>query len=308
MSKVKLVPFKVESVMAASEEIPYGISMMNAPKLWQKGYKGSGVVVAVLDTGCDYYHPDLKDRIIGGRNFTLDYDGDFSNYYDNNCHGTHVAGIISASENSSGIVGVAPEAKLLILKVLSSDGTGKCEDIINAIKYATNWTGPNNEKVRVINMSLGSKEDISELHEAIKNAIRRGILVVCAAGNNGDGSAETSELQYPGGYFESIQVGAVNSQEELAYFSNTNEELDFVAPGVDIISTFPNGQFAKFSGTSMAAPYISGAAVLLINYLEAGTDKILSEQEIYSELSSHAKSIGLGKSAEGLGFVKLDLK
>ena len=117
--------------------------------------KGQDVVVAVLDTGCDTNHIDLKDRIIGGRNFTKDYEADPNVYLDNNGHGTHVAGTIAATENGVGVLGVAPLAKMLVLKVLAGDGSGSYEQIIEAIHYAVNWRGPNQEKVRIISMSLG---------------------------------------------------------------------------------------------------------------------------------------------------------
>jgi major intracellular serine protease len=151
MPEMKLIPFTVKSVQARTSEIPYGVRQINAPEIWARGEKGKDCVVCILDTGIDMTHPDLADRIIGGRNFTNE--GNRSDFTDQNGHGTHVAGTIAAIENDSGVVGVAPETKLLICKVLDRSGSGDYRSITNAIKWATKWRGPNGEKVRVINMS-----------------------------------------------------------------------------------------------------------------------------------------------------------
>uniref|UniRef100_UPI00406C8D2D S8 family serine peptidase n=1 Tax=Lysinibacillus sp. FSL K6-4013 TaxID=2921504 RepID=UPI00406C8D2D len=137
------------------EKVTNNISLIGAKHFWDQGYKGKDVVVAILDTGCNYHHIDLKDRIIGGYNFTKESNGDSSIFEDFNGHGTHVAGTIAASINGIGIVGVAPEASLLILKVLDYKGSGTLASLVKAIDYAINWTGPNNEKVNVLSLSLG---------------------------------------------------------------------------------------------------------------------------------------------------------
>ncbi len=116
---IRLIPFTVNRVVEQANEIPPGVQLIHAPEIWEKSEKGNDIVVAVLDTGCDVNHVDLKDRIIGGRNFTEDYGNDPNNYLDNNGHGTHVAGTIATTENDIGVLGVAPLAKLLVLKVLA---------------------------------------------------------------------------------------------------------------------------------------------------------------------------------------------
>lgn len=245
--------------------------------------------------------------LLGGYNFTSDYQGDSKNFYDNNGHGTHVAGTIAANMNNSGIVGVAPEASLLLLKGLTEYGTGDYENIVRAIDYAVKWRGPKGETVRVVSMSLGGSEDISELHEAIKRAVNNNILVVCSAGNNGDGMTDTIELQYPGCYQEVVEVGAVDCNKKLGYFSSSNPQVDILAPGVEILSTFTNGKYAKFSGTSMATPHVSGAAALLINqYEKRENGKLPTEAEIFTELCRHTVSIGYGKNGEGHGLLDLN--
>lgn len=115
--KVRLIPFQVIKQVKKVNEVPKGVGMIQAPKIWDQT-KGKGITVAILDTGCDTTHPDLKERIVGGRNFTNDEDGNLDVYEDYNGHGTHVAGTIAAIQSNTGVVGVAPEANLLI-KLLS---------------------------------------------------------------------------------------------------------------------------------------------------------------------------------------------
>lgn len=119
MPNVQLVPFQVEGITENTLEVPRGIRMIRARSIWREGFKGENIVVAVIDTGCQSDHPDLIDQIIGGYNFTDDYYGDPVKFADNNGHGTHVCGTIAAAENGFGVVGAAPKAKLLVLKVLN---------------------------------------------------------------------------------------------------------------------------------------------------------------------------------------------
>lgn len=303
---VKLIPYKLEALATETNEIPEGVQMIGAPSLWEKNEKGEGVVVAVLDTGCQMTHPDLINQVIAGKNFTDDFNGDENNFDDNNGHGTHVAGTIAAIENGRGVVGVAPKAKLLIGKVLSGDGGGTYGWIIEGIKYATNWRGKNGERVRVISMSLGGADDVPALHDAVKEAVKQGILFVCAAGNEGDSKEDTYEYAYPGAYNEVIEVGAVSLNATLSSFSNNNTEVDCVAPGEDIMSTYPGSQYAKLSGTSMATPHVAGALAILINRAEFEFERKLTESELYAQLIKHTQSLGYRKSSEGNGLVKLN--
>ncbi|WLD94280.1 S8 family peptidase [Alkalihalobacillus sp. AL-G] len=307
MSDVRLVPYQVEEIIEELSNIPDGVEMIDAPSLWDRSKKGKGNVVAVIDTGCQTDHPDLRERIISGRNFTTDFGGDASNFSDNNGHGTHVAGTVAASGTGNGVVGVAPEANLLILKVLTHEGSGKIEWIIKAIQYAVDWEGPNGEKVRVISMSLGGPQDVPELHEVIKYAVNHNVSVVCAAGNEGDDCENTDEFSYPGAYNEVIQVGAVDFQRNLTEFTNTNAEIDLVAPGVKILSTFPENRYARLTGTSMATPHVSGALALLINLSKSEFGRSFSEVEIYAQLIKRTTPIGFTKQGEGNGLLTLGL-
>ncbi|MFD1019456.1 S8 family peptidase [Thalassobacillus hwangdonensis] len=308
MSEVRLIPYQVDEVLERISNIPEGVAMIQAPDIWESSRRGKGNVVAILDTGCQTDHPDLQTTIIDGRNFTTDFNSDETIYEDNNGHGTHVAGTVAAATtDGNGIAGVAPEAQLLVLKVLSGSGSGQYQWIIDAINYAVDWEGPNGEKARVISMSLGGPSSVPELYNAIKRAVDNGVLVVCAAGNEGDDREDTDEFAYPGSYNEVIQVGAVDFNKRIAPFSNTNDEIDLVAPGVRILSTYPENKYAKLSGTSMATPHVSGSLALLINLAEAEFDRTLTEPEIYAQLVKRTVPLGYSKQGEGNGLVALAL-
>lgn len=289
-------------IESASNNESYGIDMINVKEMWDKGYKGKGVKIAVIDTGCDINHNDLKKRIIGGRNFTSEDKGNKNIYLDYNGHGTHVAGIIVAEGNSNNIVGVAPEASLLILKVLDKDGTGSMKNVVDAINYAIN------KKVDIISMSLGSTSQMLSLEKVIKRANDKGILVVCAAGNEGDNNKDTDELLYPGSYNEVISVGAIDKFKSAARFTNSNKEIDVVAPGVNIVSTYPDNKYAILSGTSMATPFVTGVLSLLIEWSNYEFGRRLSEVELYGQLIKNTVSINLARTIQGNGIVYLKIR
>ncbi|WP_251551167.1 S8 family peptidase [Neobacillus muris] len=296
--KMRLIPYQLNAEVEEVSEVPAGVEMIQAPKVWEQS-KGKGMTIAILDTGCALAHPDLKERIIGGRNFTNDDKGNREIYRDYNGHGTHVAGTIAATSNQTGVVGVAPEANLLIVKVLDRNGSGQYEWIINGIYYAIE------QKVDIISMSLGGPEDVSELHEAIQKAVENNILVVCAAGNEGDGRDTTNEFSYPGSYNEVISVGAISLNRGIAEFSNSNNEVDLVAPGENILSTYLNGKYARLSGTSMATPHVSGALALIKALANQGFERELTEPEIYAQLIKRTVPLGFSPKLEGNGLVYL---
>lgn len=305
MYEVKLIEAlncSIVNIEDGSKNIPDGVSVINAPKIWDKGKRGEGVRIAIIDTGCDVDHPDLEDRIIEVRNFTDDDNGDPTCVNDYIGHGTHVAGIIAASGKN--ITGVAPKSNLIIIKALSHNG-GKYSWIIDAVKYAIQ------RQADIISMSLGGHYDDPELHEEIKRAINKNILVVCAVGNNGDGNVKTNEYNYPAAYQEVISVGSVSADKKSSSFSAYNEYVDLVAPGEGyqgggIYSTYPGGKYAYSSGTSMAAPHVTGALALLINWSKSEWGRDLSECEMYGQLIKHTTSIGCPKSVEGNGILDLD--
>lgn len=286
-----------------STEFNYGVSLINAPDFWEKGIEGKGVNIAVIDSGCNKNHPELSENIIDGFNFTEDDNGDTNNITDYLGHGTHTAGII-AGQNKTHIIGVAPKANLVILKVIGKDGRGNYDSLVRAINFAVAWQGKNNEKIDVINLSLGGPNEDDRLLEAIHTAIKSNITIVAAAGNSGDGNEQTNEILYPGFYEEVIQVSAIDQNKQPTSFSNTNLNIDFLAPGELIYSTHFES-FAKLSGTSMAAPHATGAIALLINFFKANNISPTRER-IYEYLSSHSIALdGYTRNTQGYGVIQL---
>lgn len=247
-----------EHTLSSDPWSPPGVSLLAARKLWPST-RGEGTVVAVLDTGVDAKHPDLAGNIVGGISLVP---GEKS-YADKHGHGTHVTGTIAANKF---LLGVAPQAKILVVKVLDHKGQGSYAGIARGVEYATRWRGPKGERVNVINMSLGGPIPNTYLYQKILAAIQAGITVVCAAGNEGDGSTSRREISYPAYYKETIAVGAVDLQTRIASFSNSNDRIDVVAPGVETYSTYPGGKYVKLSGTSMATPHITGAVALIYSH------------------------------------------
>jgi len=206
----------------------WGIDAIQAPAVWPFT-RGATINVAVLDTGIDINHPDLREGYAGGTN-TFDPS---KSPQDDNKHGTHVAGIIAARSNGLGVVGVAPEARIWAVKVLDSHGTGSDETVAAGIDWVI-------EKAKtgglwVINMSLGANAPSEVERRAVERAHSQGIVVVASAGNR------TSWIRYPGRYPGVIAVGAVNNQQQRADFSSYGYGLSVMAPGEAIQSTLPQG-------------------------------------------------------------------
>lgn len=264
---------------------PPGVSLIAANKMWPCT-RGEGSIVAIVDTGIDYEHPDLKNNVLGGISFVP---GE-PDYLDLNGHGTHVAGIIAAN---GALLGVAPEAKMLAVKVLSKDGFGSYSDIVQGLKWVRDWTGPGGEKVNVVNMSLGGPFPNPSMHQEIIRLVTAGVTVVCAAGNSGDADPDTREISYPAYYQECLAVGAVDLKTGIADFSNSNERIDVVAPGVETYSTYPGGKYVKLSGTSMACPHVAGAAALIYSRTRKRFGQDISPSELKKML--HYQAIDLGQ-------------
>jgi subtilisin len=238
-----------------TDQTPWGIAKVNG------GSGGAGVTVAVLDTGVYKDHLDLKANIIDCKDATKR--GIRKGCADSNGHGTHVAGTISANggDDGKGIFGVAPEAKLMAIKVCGPDGCWT-DDIAAGIRYATD------NGADIISMSLGGDTQSSLIKDAIDDAVSAGVLVVAAAGN--DREDGIGSIDYPGAYVKVVAVAAFNSAGVIASFSslgvNDNDwfieekEIEFAAPGVSVESTWKNGCYNTISGTSMATPHIAGIA------------------------------------------------
>ena len=232
------------------QDLTWGVDRIDADLVWGTGNTGTNIKVAVVDTGIDLTHPDLA--VAGGYNAISAR----KSYADDNGHGTHVAGIIAAKNNTIGVIGVAPGASLYSVKVLDRNGSGWISDIIEGIE----WSVVN--RMQVINMSLGSSTSVQSFHDAIIAAKNAGIVIVAAAGNSGDGD---NTVEYPGAYPEVIAVSATNDSNLIASFSSRGLEVDLAAPGVNIFSTYKGGSYATYSGTSMAAPHVAGVAALVLS-------------------------------------------
>lgn len=265
-------------VQIASTEDSKNGDLIKAKYLQDKGYSGKNVTVAIIDTGCDKTHPMLKDRIIGGRNYTKE--GTSRDFTDLNGHGTHVAGIIAGDYD-----GVAKGCNLIILKVLNRRGEGDLQSVVKAIYYAIG------KKVDIINISLGCPSNDPALEKAVKKAVAKGICVCCASGNNGDNNPNTDENAYPGAYPEVICVGAMNSNLGVSNFSNSNKFVDIVAPGENITSTYIGGGLKSLTGTSMATPCVSGALALIIEWSTEEFKRRLTEAEIYGLLIKNTTTL-----------------
>ena len=260
------------------QSLPTGIDRVNAEN---KENKGAGVHVAVVDTGIDLKHPDLKDNIAGGKNCSTG-----RSYNDGNGHGTHVAGTIAALENSIGVVGVAPEAKLWAVRVLDNSGSGTWSSVICGIDFVTANAPANGGPITVANMSLGGSgtsdnncgnTNNDALHNAICRARDAGVTFVVAAGN----SAKDVSGFVPAAYDDAVitvsaladsdgkegGLGSATSygaDDTFASFSNFGSVVDLGAPGVSILSTWKGGAYNTISGTSMASPHVAGAAALYL--------------------------------------------
>lgn len=291
----KMADFHVLSVDDKSNcLIPESIKLTNVEELWQQGFDGEGMHIAVLDTGCDINHVDLKDRIVETKNFTNKTD----DVTDKQGHGTHVAGIIAG--NGTKIKGIAPKASLHIYKVLNDNGHGENINIIRAIEHAVKM------KVDVINMSLGGTTLNHEMKVEIQKAINKGICVVCASGNEAKGDdGNVDEISYPAYFRECIAVGSVTKKQIASKFSNSNFNVDLVAYGDGICSCYPNNKYATCSGTSQATPMVSGFLVLLKQkFIKEFGREPECESELYAQLIKNTKTLkGVNRKVQGNGLI-----
>lgn len=233
---------------------PWGINRIGSRLVNAAGNTGQGVKIAILDTGIDKDHEDLSKNFKGGYNF-VDNNTDLT---DINGHGTHVAGIIAAEDNDIGVVGVAPDAHIYSVKILDYAASGSASNLVAGME----WAMENN--MEMVNASLGSDSNSISFRRSIEKAYNSGILIVAAAGNSGNGMGTGDNIDFPAKYNEVISVGATDINDKRARFSSTGPSLELSAPGVDIPSTLPKNKYGTLSGTSMAAPHVTGVAALIM--------------------------------------------
>lgn len=260
---------------------PWGIGRISAPQAWGTS-TAIGVKIAVIDTGISTGHPDLK--VAGGANIITPK----KSYNDDNGHGSHVAGIIAALSNSVGVVGAGYNANLYAVKVLNANGSGYLSDVIGGIQWSVN------NSIRLANMSLGSSTNSQSLKDAVTAAGQAGLIMVAAAGNDSGGP-----VIYPAAYPEVIAVTALTSSDTFASFSNKGPEVDVIAPGVSIFSTYKGTDYATLSGTSMAAPHVTAACGLKL----ALSSSLTPSQMLDALRASSDLVTGLSTEQQGAGVV-----
>lgn len=232
------------------QSLPWGVRFIGADRAWAVG-RGEGVRVAVMDTGVDLEHPDLKPNLAGGYNALAPGRAPA----DDNGHGTHVTGTLAAVNDARGVAGVAPAARVYAVKVLDRWGSGFLSDLVEGLGFCIR------EGIRVVNLSLGTREDNQTFRDAVRNALAAGLLLVAAAGNDGPGE---NTVDFPARYADVLAVAAVDAAGRLARFSSRGPEVDLAAPGVEVPSTWLGGTYRSLSGTSMASPHVAGAAALTL--------------------------------------------
>ncbi|QKG85439.1 peptidase S8 [Kroppenstedtia pulmonis] len=249
----------------------WGLETVKAPAAWDVTTGSKDVKVAIVDTGVDYEHEDLKGKVELGGDY-IDHDDD---PMDENGHGTHCAGIAAASTNNGvGIAGMAPDVTIYAVRVLDANGSGTLDAVANGITDAAD------AGAEVISLSLGASQGGQALQEAVQYADSKGSFVVAAAGNDGSTSPN-----YPAYYDEVMAVAATDSNDQKAYFSNYGSWVDVAAPGVDIYATYPNGKYESLSGTSMATPHVAGLGGLLASQGKKGAEIRSTIEKTSDEIS-----------------------
>lgn len=290
----KYVPVNVISVL--SETASWGADFTNIKK-YRNDLKsfGENINVAVLDTGANPNHPDLKDNFKGYEDLTGNCDP-----FDRLGHGCHCQGIIGACQNDIGVIGIAPKCNLYSGKVLDNNGLSLPDYswIIKGIEWAIDI------KADIINMSLGSPmSPPSKMQKLISEAANKGIIFVSASGNS-----KRNQIDFPGRLSEVISVAAMDKDGNLASYSNIGPGLDFIAPGSDIYSTYLNDGYALSTGTSMASPFLAGVCALILSYNRSESYHGLPINT-YQDAIVHIKKFEKGKIIEiggGQGLGVLD--
>jgi len=273
---------------------------IDAPEGWDAAGLGAfpatgGVKIGIVDTGIDQTHPELSGKTV---NCADSVGGTVveGTCVDDSLHGTHVAGTIAAkANNATGVAGVAFNSSLVICKALRGGaGVGLTSDVANCITWA------HSKGAKVISMSLGGGQSTtlqSAVAGAWENGSATGSVLIAAAGNDGN-----STVSYPAGYAQVVSVAATDDNDAKASFSNTNADVEVAAPGVDVLSTIPGGQYFELSGTSMATPHASGVAGVLWQLFPTDT-----AAGIRSRLTSSVDDLGPAGRDPSFGFGRVNL-
>lgn len=264
----------------------YYLREVNAPQAWGITV-GSALLVGVLDTGVDVNHPDLNGKVLSGA------DANDVDLNDSIGHGTEVSGIIAANTNNNqGIAGVSWNTKVLSLKITDDFGQARVSNVVSALDQAYQ------KGVRIVHISLSTNQFSQTLKDAIKQAHDKGILIISTAGNSG-----IKELRYPAAFDGVIGVGAVDETKQKEFYSTTGEHVSLVAPGTSIYTTSINFTYDKVTGTSFAAPQVSGAAALIWSIAPK-----LTNDEVRNILSSSADDLGVPGKDQQYGYGLLNIE
>lgn len=306
----------------------WGVTRVNAQALWQQDVRGAGVIVAVVDTGMEINHPQLRKQVatnpgelgvdsLGRDKSSNGVDDDGNGFIDDSAgwdftinspltkdytgHGTHVAGVVAAAHTdtnaqaASYVQGIAPSAKILPLAFLDDSGSGSMLDGVLAIQYAVK------RGAKVINASWGGASCSRSLKDTIAQLESQGVIFVSASGN--DGANIDRMPMYPAAlsFPAQIVVGATGERDYMAEYSNYGPiHVHLFAPGTDIVSTFPGGAMASLSGTSMAAPFVSGAVALLLS-AEPNANVAKIRQALYSSATRRSEYLNASQGRMNLG-------
>ncbi|WP_396610683.1 S8 family serine peptidase [Haloferax sp. S1W] len=277
-----------EDIDSSDSEVAWGVDRVDAEKV-HTTTTGEGAHVAIIDTGIDNDHPDLSENLGSGVSFTVgppwsdSSSTDPKDWDDGNGHGTHCAGIAGAVDNGSGVVGVATKPTLHAVKVLDNSGSGSYSDVAAGIEYVANqgWD--------VGSLSLGGGLS-STIKDACDYAYGEGVLLVAAAGNDGEDVENTA----PAAYSSVVAVSATADDDSIPSWSNYGDEIELAAPGVSIYSTYKSGGYETLSGTSMACPHVSGAGGLLMSTGLSNTDARSTLQSSAEDLGASGRDIHYG--------------
>lgn len=284
--------------------------IIRANQAYRRGYYGEGVGVAILDTGI-FLHQDFEKRVVCFR----DYINGRTRPYDDNGHGTHIAGIIGGNGSASGgrYMGIAPKAHFVVIKILDQKGNGNTENVVDSIQWLV--TEKVKYKIRIINISIGmvleaESSERRRLLQAVDYAWDNGIVVVAAAGNNGP---RENSVTVPGVSRKIITVGCCDDTKEQIGVSRLKPDYsgqgptehcivkpELVVPGTNIISCSIAGDYVKKSGTSMAAPIVSGCVAILFSKYSR-----FSPAEVKLRLYERALDLGMSPSKQGWGMVDI---
>lgn len=269
--------FSVDSKM----DIPWGVRRIRAPQAWSRT-TGQRVKVGVIDTGVDFGHPDLRHALSRGINLLHRA----MLPHDDNGHGTHIAGTISAANASRGMIGVAPRTEIHPVKAFDANGTAYVSDIILGIDWCVH------HGMDVVNMSFGMPNRSEALLKAVESAYRSGVLIVASSGNDG----KKGRIDFPAAFGHTIAVGALDRRGKIARFTNRSAAVDIFAPGAKVESAWPGARRRVMSGTSMATSHVTGAVALLLSAKPG-----LSPGRIKDILKRSAKPLAYDKAPRGAG-------